>query len=131
MIAERNNIFQEMKHLQLQKLNRATYRLMPKAGLVFRLNFNYGKRLGTLNERNVYITWVRLNAPWPWQGSCRAKSGFIALIMLNINSNLLSDTVPPDSNKNVSKPGGHGNALFVLAGGRLNFLLIICKITYK
>ena len=25
-IAERNNIFQEMKHLQLQKLNRATYR---------------------------------------------------------------------------------------------------------
>ena len=29
-IAERNNIFQEMKHLQLQKLNRATYRLNNK-----------------------------------------------------------------------------------------------------
>ena len=34
MITERNNIFQEMKHLQLQKLNRATYRLMPKVDLV-------------------------------------------------------------------------------------------------
>ena len=28
-------------------------------------------------------------------------------------------------------PGGHGNAIFVLAGEKTNFLLIICKFAYK